>query len=275
MTEYWHYLAVVSLFFVVLERLAPWHRPHATLRRGWLRDLCFLAVNGHLFTFFAGIYLAVVYTGVVAKLQDWGCTVEQSVALECPLWVQFLAFFVLSDLVQWATHIALHRIPFLWAFHKVHHSIPRLDWAANFHFHWMEILVYKTTQALPLAWLGASTDVTFWVYVAGTFWGHFNHSNVPIGIGPLKYVFNSPRMHIWHHDASDEGGIAKNFGIVLSLWDWIFGTVYWPEGREPKRLGYPGDEEMPQHLGGQMVWPLSRAFQQLRRIGVGSRTAGF
>jgi sterol desaturase/sphingolipid hydroxylase (fatty acid hydroxylase superfamily) len=80
-----------------------------------------------------------------------------------------------------------------------------------------------------------------------------------VGLGPLGYVLNSPRMHLWHHDQSDEGGTAKNFGIVLSLWDFLFGTAYWPRDRSPRALGYPGIEEMPQGLLGELAWPLSRA----------------
>ncbi|HEX9185803.1 MAG TPA: hypothetical protein VGB87_01940, partial [Vicinamibacteria bacterium] len=63
----------------------------------------------------------------------------------------------------------------------------------------------------------------------------------------------------WHHDASDEGGVAKNFGIVLSLWDFVFGTAFWPRERSPGRLGYPGDREMPRGLLGQLAWPVARA----------------
>lgn len=250
---YWHWLAYVSAFFVVVEKVVPWHQPHRTLRAGWLRDLGFLAINGHFF-------YAFVFAGLVLFLKERGLTLDgiEGISGGWQPWVQFLAFFVVSDFIQWCTHVALHKVPFLWAFHKVHHSIPRLDWAANFHFHWMEICVYTITQAVPLAFLGVPCEVAFWVYVSSTFWGHFNHSNTPIKIGPLRYVFNSPQMHIWHHDASDEGGVSKNYGIVLSLWDWIFRTVHWPENREPERLGYPDDDEMPQTFGGQVLWPLTR-----------------
>ena len=258
---YWHWLALASLFFLLAEWLYPWHRPHPIRRPGWLRDLGYLALNGHWLTFLIGSQLDRLWTFTVAVLQDLDFAAERAVAADWPPWLQFVAFLVIADFVQWCTHVALHRVPALWEFHKVHHSIPRLDWAANFHFHWVEVLVYKTTQVLPLAWLGAPYEVTFWVFVAGTFWGHFNHSNIPLRIGPLRYLFNSPRMHIWHHDASDEGGVAKNYGIVLSVWDWAFGTVFWPPEREPGRLGYPGDEEMPQHFGGQVTWPLSRFFR--------------
>ncbi|MCA8954865.1 MAG: sterol desaturase family protein [Planctomycetes bacterium] len=255
--EYWQYLILVSVAFAIWEKLQPWHRPHRLLRRGWLRDLGFLAFNGHVFkAMLVGGYLGWLYRAFVDLVQRSGITVEARVGADWPLWLHVVAFLVLSDFVEWCTHNLLHRVPWLWTFHKVHHAIPRLDWAANFHFHWMEILIYSTTKALPLAWLGVPPDAVFWIYVLPTAWGHFNHANVPVGIGPLRFVFNSPRMHQWHHDASAEGGVAKNFGIVLSVWDWLFGTAYWPRDREPERLGYPGDEEMPQHFGGQMVWPL-------------------
>jgi sterol desaturase/sphingolipid hydroxylase (fatty acid hydroxylase superfamily) len=63
-------------------------------------------------------------------------------------------------------------------------------------------------------------------------------------------------MHLWHHDQSSEGGVAKNFGIVFSAWDFLFGTAYWPRDRSPQQLGYPGGEEMPESLHGQVLWPL-------------------
>jgi sterol desaturase/sphingolipid hydroxylase (fatty acid hydroxylase superfamily) len=95
--------------------------------------------------------------------------------------------------------------------------------------------------------------------VIGTVWGNLNHSNLDWDAGPLSRVFNSPRMHLWHHDASDEGGVAKNFGVILSAWDFLFGTAWWPRDRNPERLGYPGDREMPRGLVGQLAWPLARA----------------
>jgi sterol desaturase/sphingolipid hydroxylase (fatty acid hydroxylase superfamily) len=122
----------------------------------------------------------------------------------------------------------------------------------------MEIIVYKTLQWLPLAWLGASSPVVFAVAVFSTVWGDFNHSNLDVGLGPFGRLFNSPRMHLWHHDLSTEGGAAKNFGIVLSVWDFLFGTAYWPRERIPERLGYAGMAEMPETLVGQVAWPLAR-----------------
>jgi sterol desaturase/sphingolipid hydroxylase (fatty acid hydroxylase superfamily) len=140
----------------------------------------------------------------------------------------------------------------------VHHAITTMDFVGSFRFHWMEIVVYKTAQWLPLALLGASGEAAFVVAVFGTFWGDLNHANLDLGLGPLGYVLNSPRMHLWHHDQSDEGGTAKNFGIVLSVWDFVFRTAYWPRDRSPVALGYPGIEEMPVGLLGELAWPAVR-----------------
>ena len=45
---------------------------------------------------------------------------------QLPNWVQLIVFFVCIDFVSWATHYCLHRIKFLWRFHKVHHSVKQM-----------------------------------------------------------------------------------------------------------------------------------------------------
>lgn len=255
--DYLGWLLVVSAAFALLERLFPWRRDQPMLRPGWLRDLLFLLWNGHLFGVLTAGASAALYGRVLDLMQYLGAEPERAPLATWPWGWRLLLFFVVSDLLQWCVHNLLHRVPFLWQFHKVHHSIPVLDWAGNLHFHWLESLVYRAAQAVPLSLLGADYLDAMLVFVAGTAWGHFNHANLNVGLGPLGYLCNSPRMHVWHHDISSEGGTAKNFGIVLSLWDWLFGTAYWPRDRSPQRIGYPGMAEMPQHFGGQMLWPLS------------------
>jgi sterol desaturase/sphingolipid hydroxylase (fatty acid hydroxylase superfamily) len=252
------WLAGISLAFVTLERLAPWRKAQAFLREGLLRDVGFLLLNGHLFSLVSASAMGAVSVVATEGLRSAGIALPGSPAASWPLPAQVAAFLVLADFLQWCVHNLLHRVPWLWAFHKVHHSITTMDWIGNWRFHWMEILVYKSLQWLPLAWLGASAEATFVVAVITTIWGDFNHSNLDVGLGPLGYVLNSPRMHLWHHDESSEGGAAKNFGVVLSLWDFLFGTAFWPKDRSPERLGYPAMAEMPATLPGQVLWPLTR-----------------
>jgi sterol desaturase/sphingolipid hydroxylase (fatty acid hydroxylase superfamily) len=255
---YVYWLLASSAAFVLLETLFPWRKGQSVLRRGLVRDLGFLALNGHFFSLCTAALGGAAAVAATRALHSIGFRFDGSPVALWPFYAQFLAFLVLADFLQWCIHNLLHRLPWLWTFHKVHHSIVTMDWIGNWRFHWAEIVVYKSLQWLPLAWLNASPEAVFAVAVVTTVWGDFNHANLDVGLGRLGYLLNNPRMHLWHHDQSNEGGVAKNFGIVLSAWDFIFGTAYWPPERRPERLGYPAVEEMPMGLSGQVLWPLTR-----------------
>jgi sterol desaturase/sphingolipid hydroxylase (fatty acid hydroxylase superfamily) len=179
--------------------------------------------------------------------------------------VQFVIFLVLKDFVEWCIHNLLHRVPWLWEFHKLHHSILELDWIGNMRFHWMEVVVYKSLSYLPLIVLGVDERVILWVAVAGTLIGHLNHSNLAISWGPLRYLINSPRMHVWHHDIIFRGDHGKNFGIVFSVWDWLFGTAFMPSQGQPEQLGFDGMERYPSGVVGRFFYPLTRLLTSYRR----------
>jgi sterol desaturase/sphingolipid hydroxylase (fatty acid hydroxylase superfamily) len=254
---YWHWLVGACVTFVVLERLRPARKAQPVLRRELGNDVFYLAFYGHFYF----VLLGGLAAWTALRTRDWLEPILPFAAADSgvatfPVGVQFVLFLLVSDFLQWCVHNLLHRVPLLWKFHKVHHSIHQMDWAGAFHFHWVEVVVYKSLLYLPLAILGGSGEAIFAAAVFSTFWGHFNHANLDVGIGPLSYVFNSPRMHLWHHDSSTEGGAAKNFGIVFSLWDFLFGTAYWPRERAPERIGYAGDEEMPRDLPRQLVFPM-------------------
>src|SRR5215510_11472991 len=169
--SYVHWLVGISVAFVVLEHLFPWRKTQHVLRRGWLRDVAFVALNGHFFSLWTAGLTGAVAVAATRALHSLGLRLEGSPVASWPLWAQFVAFLVLADFLQWCIHNLLHRVPWLWAFHKVHHSIATMDWIGNWRFHWMEIVVYKGLQWLPLAWLGASPAAMFAVAVVTTAWG--------------------------------------------------------------------------------------------------------
>ncbi len=256
--NWFHWLVAISLFFLVAERLRPARPSQRVLREQLANDAFYLVFNGRLYTLLLGGLVAWVASQTRAGLALLSLLPAQGWLAGQPFALQALVYLVLRDFLEWSVHVLLHRVPFLWQFHKVHHSIRELDWIGHFRFHWMEIVVSRSLTYVPLLWLGGDYEPLLATWVLATIWGHFNHSNLDVGIGPLGYVFNSPRMHAWHHDASDEGGVAKNFGLTLSLWDHLFGTAYWPRDRAPERLGYPGDEDMPASLPRQLAFPLAR-----------------
>lgn len=254
---YLAWLAGICVSFVVLERLRPLRRAQPCLRPGLLRDLGFLALNGHFFSVWTGALNGWIALRATEALGSIGLRAQGPLA-EWPLAAQCFVLLVVADFLQWCVHNLLHRVPLLWTFHKVHHSITTMDFVGNFRFHWMESVVYRSLLWVPLALLGASGKAILIVAIVSTIWGDLNHSNLDVELGPLGLVLNSPRMHLWHHDQSTEGGASKNFGIVFSVWDYLFRTAYWPRDRAPERLGYPQMEEMPMTLHGQLLWPLTR-----------------
>jgi sterol desaturase/sphingolipid hydroxylase (fatty acid hydroxylase superfamily) len=253
---YFSWLLLVSAFCWTLERLAPWRPNQKAFRKQWGQDLFWLVLNGH----YVGLLLAAVSSwGLQLLSQTFSGRrpISWDVALLAnqPLWAQFLAFLIAKDFLEWCIHNLLHRVPPFWEFHKLHHSIVELDWIGNMRFHWMEIVVYRGLTYLPLFLLGVEERVILAIAVFSTLVGHLNHSNLNLDWGILRYVLNSPRLHVWHHDVVAHKKCGQNFGVVFSFWDFLFGTAYFPSRGQPPRLGFEGMEEFPQGLWQRLVYP--------------------
>ena len=172
-----------------------------------------------------------------------------------------LIFFIISDFVQWNTHRLLHRVSWLWNFHKVHHSVKQMGFAAHLRYHWMEPIVYKSILYIPIAIIGGfdAQDVAI-VHFSALVIGHLNHANLGWDYGVLKYILNNPKMHIWHHakQLPETVSYGVNYGLTLSLWDYLFKTNYVPHSGRDIELGFEGDENFPQDFLGQELYPLHK-----------------
>ena len=172
-----------------------------------------------------------------------------------------LIFFLVNDFVQWNTHRLLHSVPFLWNFHKVHHSVKEMGFAAHLRYHWMEPVIYNSIRYIPLAIIAnySSQDVAI-IYFFSIAIGHLNHANLGWDYGILKYVFNNPKMHIWHHAKTlpEHVRYGVNFGLTLSLWDYIFKTNYIPHNGRDIELGFKDDENFPKDFIGQELYPIKK-----------------
>ncbi len=239
---YWVALLGLSLVFVFLERIKPWRRISQP-RPEMVSDLLFLVFNGY--------FLALLLAPLAAKITPYidhlvVPLLGKSHVAFWPLSIQFVLAFFLMDFIQWGIHNLMHRVPWLWSFHRVHHSIVDMDWLGSMRFHWFEVVVYRFLQYLPLLLLGFHWQVLAWLAVFSTLMGHFNHSNLKVRLGPLRFFLNHPAMHIWHHDLVPHGKYGCNFGINLSLWDWLFGTAFLPDNLEqPAKLGFQGVSRFP------------------------------
>jgi sterol desaturase/sphingolipid hydroxylase (fatty acid hydroxylase superfamily) len=253
--NYFWGLIVISLFAWGLEIVFPWRKYQAIIRKDFWLDGAYMFFNFFVFSIaISGIYrLLEVFFG------DINISMSSLAILDISHWnmaVQLLVFFVILDFVQWFTHVLLHRYPMLWKFHKVHHSVKEMGFAAHLRYHWMENILYKPLKTFGVMILGGfEPEQAYIVHFFAITIGHLNHSNVKITWGPLKYIFNNPVMHLYHHaSVLPDGKNGVNYGISLSLWDYIFKTDYIPEESGDVEIGFPGDEKFPKDFVGQNTY---------------------
>ena len=132
-----------------------------------------------------------------------------------------------------------------------------MGFAAHLRYHWMEPIVYKSLLYVPLAIIGGlqAQDVILVHFLAITI-GHLNHANIGWDYGVAKYIFNNPKMHIWHHSKNIPNQSGVNFGISLSVWDYLFKTNYIPADGRDIELGFPDDENFPNSFIKQEIFPI-------------------
>lgn len=255
--NYFYWLLGLSLFFWLVEIMVPWRQHQSKIRQDFWLDGFYMFFNFFLFSLVG--FNAISNIGVQAfndflalfslenimafKIQSW------------PVWTQLLTLFVLRDFIQWNVHRLLHRVELLWEFHKVHHSVQEMGFAAHLRFHWMETIVYRALEYIPLAMIGFGIQDFFLVHIFATAIGHFNHSNFHIPLGPFRYLFNNPQMHIWHHAKKLPQRYGANYGISLSIWDYIFRTAYVPQDGRDIELGFDEVENYPNSFLEQQTYP--------------------
>ena len=155
-----------------------------------------------------------------------------------PFVAKVLIGLVVFDAVSFAVHVALHRSDRLWNIHKVHHSSLQLDGFATTRTHMMENMLRFVPGQAVLFLIGMPvTAVTLTVLVAAIY-GVSNHSNLDLDLRGAERVFVTPRLHRRHHVPETT---QNNFGVMLTVWDRLFGTLLRCDTRPDERFGVPGE----------------------------------
>jgi sterol desaturase/sphingolipid hydroxylase (fatty acid hydroxylase superfamily) len=226
---------ILFLVFVPLEKLFSLNH-QKIFRHAWHTDAIYYFTG-----YFVGkvgavvcAFVALLFTGNFVDLE-----LQSRVAAQ-PGWLQFLEAILIADFGYYTAHRLLHTVPWLWKFHVVHHSIEEMDWLAAVRVHPFEQLLAKLLQWMPLYWLGFSTETLGLYALFSAAIAFYIHANVRLNIGFLKWVIATPEFHHWHH-ANEPGVRNKNLAAQLPLMDYLFGTLYMPAGKRPKKLGtrYP------------------------------------
>ncbi|MEC7210467.1 MAG: sterol desaturase family protein [Pseudomonadota bacterium] len=151
-----------------------------------------------------------------------------------------LFFFLFDDFTRFAVHLALHRIPVLWAFHKFHHSAETLTPLTVTRTHPVEGLIFTARSAVVqgvsiagfIFLFGNQVDlltifgVNIFVIIFHGLGSNLRHSHIPIRY-PLfiERFLMSPAQHQLHHSEA-EHHFDRNFGVALSVWDRMLGSFH-------------------------------------------------
>nr|WP_297352020.1 sterol desaturase family protein [uncultured Caldimonas sp.] len=240
-----------TLIFIFIEKLFPLRREQPVFRPEWQTDFHHFIVN-HMVVGF--VLLATNL--LVHKLFGWAVKDGlQAWVRDLPFPVALFAIVLVADLVQYWTHRAYHEVPLLWRLHAVHHSVKSMDWMAGSRQHILELLLTRTLVLAPIFVLGFSKEVIDTYIVIVGFQAVFNHANVSVRLGPLRYVIVTPNFHHWHHSQDDEA-IDKNYAAHFAFLDYLFGTAVTADRKWPNQYGVVGDY-VPNGFWKQFLFPFT------------------
>lgn len=200
-----------------------------------------------------------------------------------------LTMLLAYDVSYYIYHVAQHRYPFLWELHKVHHSAEVMVGITKDRVHPLDDLMNRI-------WDGVIPGICFgiWsvialdpvevavfglnVYVLRNIlmMDFVRHTHLKISFGPLDNIILSPHWHQIHHSVNPRH-YDKNFGLLFSFWDRLFGTHFIPDPDEDLKFGIVDrDAKDYQSLSGLYILPLKKMWGhiacQFRRPSAGVET---
>ncbi|HEY2804595.1 MAG TPA: sterol desaturase family protein [Gemmatimonadales bacterium] len=241
------------LMYLVFSLLVLWLETRRGGRAGLLRSRAFM--NDVLYALFyrGGLYAVFVWALLVNLFQRQLAFLQLGLLRDVPMIVSVPLYWLVGDFLFYWFHRLQHRVPALWAFHRVHHAAQSLNTFSQNRRHPVEYTLNSLVFYLPLAFvLGLSTKSWVPWFMTAQLLESLQHAQLDWGFGPLYRLVVSPVFHSIHH-SSDPRHFNRNFGPMLSVWDYIFGTAA-ADAVRPAQYGIEGTV-MPESLAAQTVGP--------------------
>ena len=255
--------APILLVALILERWLPVVPNQRDLTRGFWQDIAWYVTDFIRDVSWEPLYLALL---IWIKGRMFG-TFELVPTGLIPAAIAWIAAILAWDLLGYASHVARHRVDFLWRFHAVHHSQRELNFFTQHRFHDLDVIADQTIRTIPLLALNANWNALGIFYIIALAHFRLYHSNIRTDYGVLRYVLVTPQSHRVHH-ARDSHQHNSNFGIFFSIWDRALGTQYPHRDEYPEELGiqdegFPIDQgtrirDIPQVYAAQLLYPFRR-----------------
>jgi sterol desaturase/sphingolipid hydroxylase (fatty acid hydroxylase superfamily) len=227
-------LLVVVLLVFAAERLWP-AVPRRITAKGHIVDAGYLGV----FALVAPT-VTLLNTGFAIAIERYAPFLRLERLPLLPQVAVVATILVGIDAINWAAHLANHRVGVFWRFHALHHSQEEMSVFTTFRTHPLAHASYlpAVLPALVLAANGSVPTVGLVVYGCLV---TLPHANLRWNYGRVGRWVVSPAFHRLHHANADVDGMrAVNFGFVLAVWDRLAGTAALPHGRAIMATGIGG-----------------------------------
>lgn len=138
--------------------------------------------------------------------------------------IKWLLAFACFDLAIYGWHVYNHKYEWLWRFHKIHHSDKCFNVSTGFRFHVFDLLLEILYKCAFVVVIGVNAYVVLSIEIIELFFIFFHHANISVPKEQLlSQVIITPSLHRTHHSTLRKEH-DSNYGIVLSIWDQLFGT---------------------------------------------------
>jgi sterol desaturase/sphingolipid hydroxylase (fatty acid hydroxylase superfamily) len=246
-------------------------------------DIGFFVLNvfvvGLLFGWAALSYQVVNGATHVLLVAGFGATEPAHLSALQAAGVMTLVLFLAYELGYWIDHWLSHNIPFLWEFHKVHHTAEVLSPLTNFRVHPVDTIKFNNILALAMGSAGGLASYLMGqsvqpitvadsnIIVLAFFFliGHLQHTHFWIAFtGVWGRLILSPAHHQIHH-STDPAHFNRNLGSFLAVFDWLFGTLHVPsKARQKLDFGVEPKSSHPHTMTEGFVAPIFRSLALIR-----------
>ncbi|MBA3014317.1 MAG: sterol desaturase family protein [Proteobacteria bacterium] len=214
---YWFGVVV----FLLLEQFISYREPTVARPRRWLANLPLSLMNGIIYHL---LYTSSI-VGLCLAVHEQNLGLLNTVIL--PEWVKVAAGVIVLDFFIYIWHLLTHQVPFLWRFHRVHHTDLNMDVTTANRFHLGEFLVTGLIRLAVIYTFGISLTAYIIFEILVNLAVQFHHSSIRVPSWFEKWwviLFVPPFLHRVHHSVKIKEH-NSNYGVIFSLWDRMLGTL--------------------------------------------------
>lgn len=205
--------------------------------------------------------------------------IQNPLSVTTTLILYTIVITIITDLFVYLIHLAFHKIPFLWEFHKIHHSATSMTPITQYRIHPIELIFNNIQSILSFGLVTGIFDylsngnINIWTFFGVNIFtflffmlgANLRHSHVKLRyFNFLEYIFISPMQHQIHHSKNPKHW-DKNMGSKLAIWDWIFGTLFVSKGVDKIAYGLgAGQDAEYTSFSQNMFNPFIKNYQRIK-----------